>query len=402
MPPPENRPHEYPRPMLLSYTISQEPFLPQDALDEIKKCIEYYRSEGGIDFKTNFNSTTTYMERLRNSLASKLPGRNRGNDAGYWEVIREMILPRSKDDTSATDTFISVQFPQLRLPDGLSQTTTLNTNNVFLAPVNFKPDTSITSSVTKAFSSQPSTSSRDCKKDGQDDLLKDSRSHCGKIDRSDIVPTFRSGELTVSVKNVKMDFEPTPMDFTKLPGPLSIEALTKMRSSLAPDFPLADLSQQIGQLPDLSSMANFSPADLAKLSGFSLNELTKASSSAYARNIANLFGPLSKPTLNSPKDLGNERKTDFNPVEPMSLASYGSDTCRIDDLTCDRKKIETTNDVPKPLNRPTDFSTAEELSISSVRPDFGAMLDMSMHGKNQQLGGVHDHGESLNLSKDRQ
>lgn len=35
MPPPENRPHEYPRPMLLSYTLAQEPFISQDGLDEI-------------------------------------------------------------------------------------------------------------------------------------------------------------------------------------------------------------------------------------------------------------------------------------------------------------------------------------------------------------------------------
>lgn len=35
LPPPENRPHEYPRPMLLSYTLSQEHFLSQDALEEI-------------------------------------------------------------------------------------------------------------------------------------------------------------------------------------------------------------------------------------------------------------------------------------------------------------------------------------------------------------------------------
>lgn len=35
MPPPENRPHEYPRPMLLSYSLTQEQYISQDALEEI-------------------------------------------------------------------------------------------------------------------------------------------------------------------------------------------------------------------------------------------------------------------------------------------------------------------------------------------------------------------------------
>lgn len=35
MPPPENRPHEYPRPMLLSYTLSQEQYISQDTLEEV-------------------------------------------------------------------------------------------------------------------------------------------------------------------------------------------------------------------------------------------------------------------------------------------------------------------------------------------------------------------------------
>lgn len=30
-----------------------------------RRCIEYYKSEGGIDFTANFNNNTTYLERLR-------------------------------------------------------------------------------------------------------------------------------------------------------------------------------------------------------------------------------------------------------------------------------------------------------------------------------------------------
>ncbi|XP_011301041.1 uncharacterized protein [Fopius arisanus] len=359
MPPPENRPHEYPRPMLLSYTITQEPFLPQDALDEIKKCIEYYKSEGGIDFKSKFTATTTYLDRLRSSLASKLP-RNRGTSSGYWEVIKEMICPGSKEDTD-----YSVPYPPLPLAEPLAQTPgSQPPNNVFLAPVNFKPDTTITSSVTK-FALHPSTSSREGRIEKENDDLKE------RFKERDM-GTFRSGELTVSVKSSKMEFEPPPVDFSKL-APLSLETLNKMRANLPPDFPLPDLSQQI--IPDLSKIASFTPADLAKLSGFSLSELTKSPSSVYARNIANLFGPLAKGVPLTPgqlKDLAGERK-EFG---GEGLTGY-------EDIMAERKKEE----------KRTDFTTAEELSISSVRPDFGAMLD---------LGGIKKGEESLNLSMERQ
>ncbi|CAG5096613.1 Similar to CG4751: MPN domain-containing protein CG4751 (Drosophila melanogaster) [Cotesia congregata] len=401
MPPPENRPHEYPRPMLLSYTISQESFLSQDALDEIKKCIEYYRSEGGINFKSNFNSTTTYLERLRNSLASKLPGRSRGNDTGYWEVIKKMILPDSSIETRS-DAFITVQFPPLGMNESLTQTASgLSNNNVFLTPVAFKSDNSIMTPLPK-FESQPSTSSRDCKKEVIDESLKDSRLYT-KIDKPEIPPTFKSGELTVSVKTVnKLDVEPpTSIDFSKLTGPLSIEVLNKMRSSFTSDFPLPDFSQQMTPLPNLSKLANFSSADLAKLSVFPLNEITKVSPNMYNRNIANLFSSNNKSSSTNPSKDVIDRKNDYTPGENIPLTCFNLDPSRIDNLVDRKKTLESTNDNMK-SKRPTNFSVADELSISSVRPDFGAMLDMSMiHGKNNQASTLNDSGESLNLSKDR-
>jgi MPN domain-containing protein len=35
MPPPENRPTEYGRPMLMTYSVTQEHYLSQDALNEM-------------------------------------------------------------------------------------------------------------------------------------------------------------------------------------------------------------------------------------------------------------------------------------------------------------------------------------------------------------------------------
>lgn len=329
-----------------------------------------------------------------------------------------MICPGMEPSDPPPEGFVAVQFPQIGMPEAMSQTPAgLGPNNVFLAPVNFKPDNAIVTSVPKPFGVQPSTSSRDSsnKKDSSDGTLsgsiqmKDSRSCHGKLNRPEIIPTFRSGELTVSVKNSKMEFENSPTDFTKLAAPMSAEALSKMRSTLPPDFPLADLSQPITGFPDLSKLTSFTPADLAKLSGFSLSEFTKASSTAYARNIANLFGPLAKCP---PKDITicNERKAnEFGSNDSSMQTNYVNipltDTGRTEDLSMDRKKssMEVTPEVPKPTRPTTDFTTAEELSISSVRPDFGAMLDMTTTSmKKQQSQMNNDPGESLNLSKDRQ
>ncbi|XP_012142703.1 uncharacterized protein LOC100879008 isoform X1 [Megachile rotundata] len=423
LPPPENRPHEYPRPMLLSYTLSQEHFLSQDTLEEIRRCIEYYKSEGGIDFTANFNNNTTYLERLRSSLASKLPGRNRSNGS-YWDVIREMICPGSEDGT--TPEFLAVKFPlvpasESLVPSAVPPGVGLAPNNaaVFLTPVNFKPDGAILTPTSKSFVMQPSTSRDNIKKDNiittdtaSITQLKDGSSATSKqhIPSSEVIPSFQSGELTVSVKNTKCDYDFAPTDFSKVSNTLVTDTgISKTRSSTASDFPLADITQQITKFSDLSKLANFSTADLAKLSGFSIADFTRTSSpspSAYMRNIANLFGPIGK--ISPARDIeGNERKSsDFSMIDSLSSqfksTTGSSESCRnfsvtAEDYSTDRKKIEVQNDNTK-LNRSNEYQGTEDLSISKT--DFGGMLDMTtMHKKQQSQADI---GDSLNLSKDRQ
>ncbi|XP_054011980.1 uncharacterized protein LOC128894344 isoform X2 [Hylaeus anthracinus] len=426
LPPPENRPHEYPRPMLLSYTLSQEHFLSQDTLEEIRRCIEYYRSEGGIDFTANFNNNTTYLERLRCSLASKLPGRNRSNGS-YWDVIREMICPGSEDGTSPD--FLAMKFPLVPVSESLVSSVPpgvgLAPNNaaVFLTPVNFKPDSAIITPTSKPFVMHPSTSRDTIKKDNiiatdtaSITQIKDGNSATTKqhISPSDVIPSFQSGELTVSVKNAKCDYDFPPSDFSKLPNPLGTDtSLNKTRSSTTPDFPLADITQQISKFSDLSKLANFSTTDLAKLSGFSIADFTRTSSpspSTYMRNIANLFGSIGK--ISPARDIeGNERKpSDFAMVDAIQSPFKGntgsSESCRNfsvtpEDYSTDRKKIEVQNDNIK-LNRSNEYQGTEDLTISNIKPDFGGMLDMTTLHKKQQQSQPSDVGDSLNLSKDRQ
>ncbi|XP_006609632.1 uncharacterized protein LOC102676810 [Apis dorsata] len=421
LPPPENRPHEYPRPMLLSYTLSQEHFLSQDTLEEIRRCIEYYKSEGGIDFTANFNNNTTYLERLRCSLASKLPGRNRSNGS-YWDIIREMICPGSEDGTSPE--FLTMKFPLVPVSESLVPSVPpgvgLAPNNaaVFLTPVNFKPDGAIITPTSKSFVMQPSTSRDNIKKDiintdsASITQLKDgnvsSKQH---ISPSEVMPSFQSGELTVSVKNAKCDYDFAPTDFSKISNALGTDtSINKTRSSTS-DFPLADITQQISKFSDLSKLANFSTADLAKLSGFPIPDFARTSSpspSAYMRNIANLFGPIGK--ISPARDIeSNERKSnDFSIVDsiqsPFKVSSGSSESCRNfsatpEDYSTDRKKIDVQNDNVK-LNRSNEYQGTEDLSIS--KSEFSGMLDMTTIHKKQQQSQSGDIGDSLNLSKDRQ
>ncbi|PBC27861.1 MPN domain-containing protein [Apis cerana cerana] len=421
LPPPENRPHEYPRPMLLSYTLSQEHFLSQDTLEEIRRCIEYYKSEGGIDFTANFNNNTTYLERLRCSLASKLPGRNRSNGS-YWDIIREMICPGSEDGTSPE--FLTMKFPLVPVSESLVPSVppgvSLAPNNaaVFLTPVNFKPDGAIITPTSKSFVMQPSTSRDNIKKDiistdsASITQLKDGNASSKQhISSSEVMPSFQSGELTVSVKNAKCDYDFAPTDFSKISNALGTDtSINKTRSSTS-DFPLADITQQISKFSDLSKLANFSTADLAKLSGFPIPDFARTSSpspSAYMRNIANLFGPIGK--ISPARDIeSNERKSnDFSIVDsiqsPFKVSSGSSESCRNfsatpEDYSTDRKKMDIQNDNVK-LNRSNEYQGTEDLSIS--KSEFSGMLDMTTIHKKQQQSQSGDIGDSLNLSKDRQ
>jgi len=126
------------------------------------------------------------------------------------------------------------------------------------------------------------------------------------------------------------------------------------------------------------------------------------------RNIANLFGPLGK--ISPAKDMdSNERKPgDFVTVDaiPSPFKSVNtSEACRnfsmsVDDYTNDRKKLDSQTD-PTKIGRPGEYQGTEDLTISSIKSDFGNMLDMTALHKKQQSSQSVDMGDSLNLSKDR-
>lgn len=287
-----------------------------------------------------------------------------------------------------------MKFPMIPSVEALTSTgMSIGSTNVFLTPMNFKPEGSSTPN--KHYSSQPSTSKENSKSEltiglespGMASLSNNSNNSSMKRHSSDPISSFQSGELTVSVKNAKHDYDYDfqPTDFAKIPNPLSADTSKMLRNAALPDFPLADITQQITKFTDLSKLANFTTSDLAKLSSFSMSDFTR--SPAYARNIASLFGPLGK--MSPAKDLeGNDY-----PEIPQSYKQSTSvaDLCR-SALESNKSERESSD------HHDSQKQKSSEETI--IKPDFGAMLDMTIHHSKKQAASQETE-ESLNLSKDR-
>ncbi|KAK4879501.1 hypothetical protein RN001_007647 [Aquatica leii] len=90
IPPPEAKPNEYGRPMLMSYSVVQDSILTTSVMDEMKKCAQYYQKEKDfIQFLDKFNATTTYIEKLKTTLSSKFPRDQ--SETTLWSFVRDIL-----------------------------------------------------------------------------------------------------------------------------------------------------------------------------------------------------------------------------------------------------------------------------------------------------------------------
>ncbi|KOB66305.1 Uncharacterized protein OBRU01_21659 [Operophtera brumata] len=110
MPPPEQRPTEYPRPLLLQYNLVHDSHLSQHAMEQIRKSIKYYFSfsdETFINFKDTFKPDITYLDKLKCTLTAKFPREQ--SDGLLWHFIREELGCSSEnDDKMDLDTLLAV------------------------------------------------------------------------------------------------------------------------------------------------------------------------------------------------------------------------------------------------------------------------------------------------------
>ncbi|XP_014251670.1 MPN domain-containing protein isoform X2 [Cimex lectularius] len=94
IPPPESKPHDYGKPMAMTYSVIQDQFLSQDALNEMKKCAEFYKGDQDfINFNDKFKGNVTYLEKLKASLSSKFPRDQ--SDGLLWSLLSDLVCPNS-------------------------------------------------------------------------------------------------------------------------------------------------------------------------------------------------------------------------------------------------------------------------------------------------------------------
>jgi proteasome lid subunit RPN8/RPN11 len=92
MPPPENRPQDFGKPMLMNYGIVHDIILSQDMLTEMRVLHDYYKPAPDIiDFTEKWKDDVTYMDKLLSSLSRKCPGEQ--SDVQLAEFVQNLILP---------------------------------------------------------------------------------------------------------------------------------------------------------------------------------------------------------------------------------------------------------------------------------------------------------------------
>lgn len=113
MPPPEQRPTEYPRPLLLQYNMINDTHLSTHAMEQIKKSIKYYfnfTDDTFVKFKDNFKPDITYLDKLKCTLTPKFPREQ--SDGLLWHFIRDELGCSSEhDDKMDLDALLAVPQP---------------------------------------------------------------------------------------------------------------------------------------------------------------------------------------------------------------------------------------------------------------------------------------------------
>lgn len=283
IPPPDAKPNEYGRPMLMSYSVIQDTVLTVNIKDEMRKCVDYYQKENEyVNFNDKYIGTTTYGDKLKSTLNSKFP-RDLGENV--WQFIKDLVgctvveendnllsIPSvSKSSqllsglTATTTTinpnllltsdiasvlFNSGKFPSatslLGLPDPMAQST-LAANNMFLQTNLFK----------------------------MQDLLKplstSSPIQQGKTKIDKVTP--QTLKIPTDIKNVKIDYsdigllslknklEYSEMHLNKT-GTSKMDYLADL-SKLSKEFSISDANSKLSNITDLtkSSISNSSSVD---------------------------------------------------------------------------------------------------------------------------------------------
>ncbi|XP_044751992.1 MPN domain-containing protein-like isoform X2 [Coccinella septempunctata] len=111
IPPPEVKPNEYGRPMLMSYSVSQDSQITDHVKEQLTKCAEYYKKEKDfINFNEQFMGNSLFIDKLKSTLVSKFPREDKENNS--WKFIRELVGCNAEENESLLS-IPSVSKPQM-------------------------------------------------------------------------------------------------------------------------------------------------------------------------------------------------------------------------------------------------------------------------------------------------
>lgn len=100
VPPAENRPLEYGRPMSMQFSVSQDLEMSEHIRTEMMLAIDYYRQFENemVDFDAKYDEDVTFIEKLKTTLYSKFPREQ--NDFEFWNWLRQNLgLPPENEFT---------------------------------------------------------------------------------------------------------------------------------------------------------------------------------------------------------------------------------------------------------------------------------------------------------------
>ncbi|XP_066248873.1 MPN domain-containing protein-like isoform X4 [Euwallacea similis] len=359
IPPPENKPNEYGRPMLMSYNVIQDSALYLPVKTEMTKCVEYYKKEQDfINFNEKFmGSNTFYIEKLKGSLASKFPRDE--NEADIWKFVRENLeclveeresLMSASSAAKSTHLLPTLNVPVsmnsglgmlssdissllfnagkyssagsiLGLPDPMAHST-LAANNMFLQTNLFKMQ-----ELLKPFSpSSPSTSTSKSSKS-------ESKAHTStplKASKESPVPKQYDFSMDLMHFKDKMNFL-TPDLSSKMSGKdFSAEYLANIAKSSKTDF----------YMPNLSVTKGNPSATVASSSGdYSLNlgkpspntddekpsKIARVDFSSSTLDLSYPKASLSTASTSAASDTGSEAPTDLSMPENVPCDTVEND-----------------------------------------------------------------------------
>ncbi|KAL7648122.1 UNVERIFIED_CONTAM: hypothetical protein RMT77_000023 [Armadillidium vulgare] len=150
MPPPENKPLEYGRPMSMQFTVVQDAFIPKEALLHMSEVVKYYKdARDAVELTDIFENKYTYWHKLKSSLKGRVP-------KDHYQPLIEFLM-KVIDKKLPEDDPIPVPTPPA--PSTSTLTSTVNTISTVSSSIStpILPSSTSISVVDKETSDQPTS-----------------------------------------------------------------------------------------------------------------------------------------------------------------------------------------------------------------------------------------------------